>query len=239
MLHLDAVGIDAGFLDLGGDSMQATQLAILIGETVAADISAEDVFEAPTVAGMASLIRKRRTGRAEGDDEKMKLERKAFYNWAYGDLLSNTTRSVLAEYIVGVALGVVDQPRIEWNSVDLCFKGLKIEVKAGGFAQAWETDRPSSIVFDIAPRKDAWDSATNKSIGGGRHADVYVFCVHKEKEQSKADPLDLDQWDFYVTSTAEIVRIFGEQKSVALNRITQTFSAKSFSELRPAIKALS
>lgn len=42
-----------------------------------------------------------------------------FWRWAYSDTLSNGNRSVFAEYIVGVALGVVDRPRREWHRTDL------------------------------------------------------------------------------------------------------------------------
>jgi hypothetical protein len=53
-----------------------------------------------------------------------------YWRWAYSDLLSNTNRSVFAEYLVGLALGVVDRPRVEWDSVDLRYGDHKIEVKA-------------------------------------------------------------------------------------------------------------
>jgi len=42
-----------------------------------------------------------------------------FWSWAYSDILSNRNRSVFAEFIVGSALGVIDEPRIEWDAVDL------------------------------------------------------------------------------------------------------------------------
>jgi hypothetical protein len=35
-----------------------------------------------------------------------------YWRWAYSDLLSNTNRAVFAEYLVGLALGVVDRPRV-------------------------------------------------------------------------------------------------------------------------------
>ncbi len=37
-----------------------------------------------------------------------------FWSWAYSDLLSNANRGVFAEFIVAVALGVHEQPRLEW-----------------------------------------------------------------------------------------------------------------------------
>lgn len=39
-----------------------------------------------------------------------------FWQWAYSDILSNRNRSIFAEFIVGVALGVVNKPRREWDS---------------------------------------------------------------------------------------------------------------------------
>jgi hypothetical protein len=41
-----------------------------------------------------------------------------FWSWAYSDVVSNTFRSVFAEFLVGSALGVLQSPRIEWNYVD-------------------------------------------------------------------------------------------------------------------------
>jgi len=52
-----------------------------------------------------------------------------FWQWAYSDVLSNRNRSILAEHIVGVALGVVDKPRVEWDAADLCYQGFKTEVR--------------------------------------------------------------------------------------------------------------
>jgi hypothetical protein len=43
-----------------------------------------------------------------------------FWRWAYSDLVSNATRGVLAEYIVGLALRCVDGcARVEWDMFDL------------------------------------------------------------------------------------------------------------------------
>jgi len=45
-----------------------------------------------------------------------------FWQWAYSDILSNRNRSIFAEFIVGVALGAVVRPRIEWDAADLCYR---------------------------------------------------------------------------------------------------------------------
>ena len=79
-----------------------------------------------------------------------------FWSWAYSDILSNRNRSIFAEFIVGSALGVVDSPRVEWDAVDLRYKGKKIEVKASAYLQSWPQKKLSHIVFDIA-KKRAWE----------------------------------------------------------------------------------
>jgi len=126
--------------------------------------------------------------------------------WAiFGDghtptLRSNTTRSVFAEYIVGLALGVVNKPRVEWDSVDLRYGDLKVEVKASGYCQSWFQKKPSSILSSI---REAifWNPETGMYEGEAtRSADVYVFCVHAEQEKSKANVLDISTWQTVLTS---------------------------------------
>ncbi|HLP27552.1 MAG TPA: hypothetical protein VK147_02850 [Candidatus Didemnitutus sp.] len=81
--------------------------------------------------------------------------------WAYSDHLSNANRGVLAEYIVGLAVGATEKPRVEWDKYDLVTPGgVSIEVKSSAYPQSWNNPKPSTIVFDIAPRT-WWDAATN------------------------------------------------------------------------------
>ena len=53
-----------------------------------------------------------------------------FWSWAYSDILSNQNISIIAEFIVGSSLCVIDTPRIEWDDVNLHCNNKKIEVKS-------------------------------------------------------------------------------------------------------------
>ena len=46
--------------------------------------------------------------------------------------------------------------------------------------------------------------------------EVYVFCLLAHRDKVTVDPLDLDQWRFFVESTAKLDRELGGQQKMAL-----------------------
>ena len=130
----------------------------------------------------------------------------SFWKWAYSDF-GNVERGALAEYLVGVALGATDTPRIGWAPYDLLLpSGHKVEVKASGYVQRWPQRRLSTPRFDVAPTP-GWNLETGeKDREPGYHADAYVFCLHAHRNRATIDPLDLDQWRFHVLPRAVVER---------------------------------
>ena len=80
------------------------------------------------------------TGRANRGEEAVEAERLVsgteilgtggatvgdFWAWAYSDILTNTSRGIFAEFLVGKALGVVEGVRpTGWNDFDLSYDGV-------------------------------------------------------------------------------------------------------------------
>ena len=161
-----------------------------------------------------------------------------FWSWAYSEVLTNTTRSIFAEYLVGAALGVVDTPRVEWDRQDFEYRGKGIEVKSSAYLQSWGQKVPSIIKYDIA-KKLRWDYTTNTFIPDYpcRCADCYVFCLFTAKDPAAANVLDISQWEFYVLPTPTIEERFAEQKSVALSRIRDICNPVPHSSLKQSIDA--
>lgn len=162
-----------------------------------------------------------------------------FWSWAFSDLVNNAMRGVLAEYIVGVALQCVDHWRREWNATDLrTAQGWRIEVKSSAYLQSWPQTKLSSIKFDIEP-KTGWDAEMNtNATERKRQADVFVFCVLTHKDKATVNPLDLDQWDFYVVSTNRLNAMVGEQKSITLDSLLQHDPTKTtFTDLPSCVEA--
>lgn len=143
-----------------------------------------------------------------------------FWQWAHSDILGNAERGRLAEYIVAMALDISDSCRVEWNAYDLETKnGLKIEVKSSGYLQEWKQNHLSEICFDIRPTR-LWYEGTNKySVDRRRRADIYVFCVFTCIDIGRANPLDLEQWTFYVLKTSDLNQHSLSQKRISLNSL--------------------
>ena len=146
----------------------------------------------------------------------------SFWAWAYSNLMDNAERGVLAEYLVHHAVGGVSSTRTNWDRYDvLSPEGIAIEVKASGYIQTWSQDKLSSIQFSIRPTIALDEEKNNYAGSPTRQSDIYVFCVHKHTDQETINPLDTEQWEFYVLPTIILNEKVGSQKTITLNRIKE------------------
>lgn len=170
-------------------------------------------------SGFIRLDVKKKTGaeRFYRNNQPLDMTLLNFWQWFTSDLASNATRGILAEYIVAKALGITDGVRGEWDAYDLVTKsGVKIEVKSAAYLQSWYQKKLSVISFGIRPTR-MWDANTNElSKELKRQANIYVFSVLNPKEKDSLDPLNLDQWDFYIILASVLDKKFPSQRSVRL-----------------------
>lgn len=177
-------------------------------------------------------------GRTRHGPLMTQLNKQQFWEWAYDDLLANTTRGVLAEYIVANALGIRDAKRVEWDQYDLEIDNVKVEVKSAAYVQTWKQPQLSKIAFSIRPAA-GWDARTNTSATSAqRCADVYVFCLLKGEDRDYINPLDVAQWTFYVLSRKELDRKVPTQRSIRLGPLIALGPSQcAYDELKAAIHA--
>ncbi len=153
---------------------------------------------------------------------------KDFWRWSVSDLVSNATRGRLAEFIVATALNVdIREPRDEWRAFDLLTKDrVRVEVKSAAYVQSWNQKKLSAITFSIKPSR-YWNSETNRQSKTPRlHAHVYVYCLLKHTDKATINPLNLDQWEFYVLSRTDVK---------SYRRSTHSITLKSLRSLAPAV----
>ena len=113
--------------------------------------------------------------------------------------------------------------------------GIKVEVKSASFAQSWHQKQPSRVQFSIKKTME-WDPRTNEFLApASRHSDVYVFCLLAEMVKEHLNPLDLEQWEFYVLSTKQIDRDFGDRQSMSLKQVKDRSGCHHVNNLSEAI----
>lgn len=154
--------------------------------------------------------------RVDGSDTGLSLA--DFWRWSTSDLVSNATRGVLAEFIVASALGIsIKQPREEWAAWDLTTpEGVKVEVKSAAYVQSWSQNQLSKISFNT-PKTRAWDANNNRqSDESKRQADVYILALLAHKMKTTIDPLNLDQWEFFVLPTRVLNERTRSQHSITM-----------------------
>jgi len=56
-----------------------------------------------------------------------------------------------------------------------------------------------------------------------------------EQNRERVDPLDLSQWRFFVIRTPKINELYGNQKTVALTRLSPVCNPVSFEDLKAEV----
>jgi hypothetical protein len=146
----------------------------------------------------------------------------SFWSWAYSNLAANNLRGHLAEFIVASDFGLTHGTRVEWDDCDLHTEtGLKVEVKSAAYLQSWNQRKHSAISFGIAPTV-AWDAKAKARSGKSvRSSDAYIFCLLAHKDKPSLNPLDLDQWKFFVLPTSILNSKLKSQKTLTLSSLLQ------------------
>lgn len=154
-----------------------------------------------------------------GENESKLATITDYWRWAHSDLLGNTERGILAEYLVRLALQI-KEPRLSWGKYDLLYKNkIKIEVKSSAYIQTWGQKSLSTINFSISPSY-GWNYENNTYENEKkRQSDIYVFCLLNCKEQEKIQPTNVMQWKFFVLSTKFLNEFSLTAKTIALSTL--------------------
>jgi hypothetical protein len=159
-----------------------------------------------------------------------------FWAWSTSDLRDDGTRGILAEFIVGKALGALTEYRTSWSNFDLETPGrVRVEVKSSAYLQNFPQKKLSKIHFARLTARSL-DEEGEFSPEREIRADVFVFAIQTCTEPRAWDALDIGQWEFYVAS-AEAIRKRG-YRSVSLSTLRQFAEGPiAYSGLARAVEA--
>lgn len=143
-----------------------------------------------------------------------------FWRFQYSNIYS--LHGEIAEFIIARALGIEEAQNSEyWTLWDITYRDVRIEVKATAYFHLWNTDGKISKqrTFSIAEANGAYDSEKSGNSELCRQNDIYVFCLINGETMETSNPLDLDNWEFYVVPTAFLNENCGRNKTISLGRI--------------------
>ena len=180
-----------------------------------------------------------------------------FQEWATGNFVDNRNRGIFAEWMVGEALDCIDGAdfRVEWDSFDLLYGDLKVEVKASGLSQTWNLHNATVPKFTISGQKWTWlteeeadalpdqDPEAQYRRSGvwipndppSRPADVYVFCLHEAMPATNENVKDTDTWVFWVVATRTLDEVLRGQKTLGLKKLDSLAPRIPWNEIRAAV----
>ena len=135
---------------------------------------------------------------------------------------------------------LTEDPREEWGGFDAEVPGCgTVEVKSAAYVQSWEQQNYTRISFDIAKRKSAWNPKTgehDRRDPPQRIADVYIFCLFKHRCQNTINPLDVEQWEFFVVPRSKLDHSdWRDRKSIGLNSLSRLTKAIAYDGLRDEV----
>jgi len=92
------------------------------------------------------------------------------------------------------------------------------------------------VVFNVQPKRK-WDPSNNVlDKEPKRHADIYIFALLTHADQDTIDPLNLDQWEFYVVATSLLDNRKRSQHSITLKSLKQLIQPVSYTALYETIE---
>lgn len=173
---------------------------------------------------------------------------KDFWAWSMSRLMGDGVRGYLAEFIVNTALGVdITIPKKGWGECDIIYQETRIEVKCSSYLQAWERYTPSKPVFsiaktcncDIAEFEGSYRYIGRDGTPPQRRSDLYVFCLFAATDRAEANPLKLNQWEFFIVPTQLINEKLGNQRRISRGGFDRLgISACGYCEIKQVIDTL-
>lgn len=127
----------------------------------------------------------------------------------------------ISEFIVAKALGIdVPYNKELWTLYDIYYKKMRIEVKETSYYHPWNVEGKVSKqrTFGITMANSSYEDKEHPNKYE-RQNDIYVFCVVNGETRENANPLNLNNWDFYVIPTYVINEKCKKNKTISLNRI--------------------
>ena len=146
----------------------------------------------------------------------------------------------IAEFLVEQALGIEKSHNTEyWTLFDILYKDYRIEIKETGYYHPWNENGKISEMrrFGITKANSKYENKDTNNIYE-RQNDIYVFCLNVGKTKETSNPLNIDNWEFYIVPTKTINEVCKNNKSIGLNKVQKIATKVNYFEIKEYIDKL-
>lgn len=146
-------------------------------------------------------------------------------------------QETIAEFIVERALGVEKSFNTDyWTLYDIPYRNKRIEIKETSYYHPWNEGGKVSQqrTFGITKANSNYENADEENKYE-RQNDIYVFCLNTGETRESSNPINLNNWEFYIVPTSIINEECGNNKSISLNRVKSFATAVTYDKIKESI----
>lgn len=146
-------------------------------------------------------------------------------------------QEVIAEFLVEKALGIDKAQNTDyWTLYDILYRNYRIEIKQTSYYHPWNENAKISNVrrFGITMANSNYESVDGENKYE-RQNDIYVFCLNTGETRADSNPIDLNNWEFYVVPTSVINENCGSNKTIVLKKVREIGEKISWYEIKENI----
>jgi len=161
-----------------------------------------------------------------------------FWIFKYSNIYN--LQEVIAEFIVEKALNIEKPHNTDsWTLFDILYRNCRIEIKETSYYHPWNENGKISNqrCFGITKANGSYE---NNDIENKfeRQNDIYVFCLNTGMTKETSNPMNLNNWEFYIVPTYVINEKCGNNKTISLNKVRQLTKAITYDKLKESIDNL-
>lgn len=174
------------------------------------------------------------------DGADLHFDYEDFWKFHYSNIYDQQDK--IAEFIVSRALGICEAQNDQyWTLWDISYRSKRVEVKETSYYHSFNQEGHVSKQrnFGITMANGSYDPSKSGNTEFCRQNDIYVFCLNTGNTKETSNPLNLNNWEFYIVPTAFINEHCGNNKTISLGRIKSFgFAAKRYDELKKEIDSI-
>ena len=169
------------------------------------------------------------------DDKDLDFGILEFWKYKYSNIYN--MQEVIAEFIIEKALGLTESQNTDyWTLFDILYRGYRIEVKETGYYHSWNEDGKVSLVrnFGITKANSSYDSL-EKENKYERQNDIYVFCLNTGTTRETSNPMNINNWEFYIIPTSVINEKCRNNKQISLGKVRKIAKQVKYVKIKETI----